>query len=272
MNRDALFAVLRKDLLAVTRSRGVMIPIVLVPVVMLVLLPLLVTFAPQLGNLPGNTLSELQTFLERAPAALKASVAGYGPAQQVAVLALVYFFAPLYLILPLMVSSVIAADSFAGEKERKTLEALLYTPTSDRELFLAKALSPWLAAVLIGLLGFAVYSVVGNLVAWNLLGRLLFPNWLWAALALWLGPAVAALSLGVTVLVSARVNTFQEAMQLGGVIVLPVVALVIGQATGVMYVSTGLVLLMGLVVWALNALVLTLAFRLFRRDNLASRL
>jgi ABC-type Na+ efflux pump permease subunit len=39
-----------------------------------------------------------------------------------------------------MVSSVLAADSFAGEKERKTLEALLYTPTTDRELFTAKLL------------------------------------------------------------------------------------------------------------------------------------
>ena len=63
------------------------------------------------------------------------------------VLILVYFFAPFYLILPLMVASVIAADSFAGEKERKTLEALLYTPTTDGELFLAKMLSAWTPAV-----------------------------------------------------------------------------------------------------------------------------
>jgi ABC-type Na+ efflux pump permease subunit len=272
MNPEALRAIVRKDLTAVARSRAVLIPLIMVPVIMLVLIPALAAFAPRLTELPGSTLSQFQTFLERAPAGLKASLAGYTPAQQIVVLSLVYFLAPLYLIVPLMVSSVIAADSFAGEKERKTLEALLYTPTSDRELFLAKALSPWLAAVAVGLLGFLVYSGVANLVTLLTLDRLLFPNALWLALALWLGPALAGLSLGTTVLVSARVNSFQEAFQLGGVIVLPVVGLLIGQVTGLMYFSVGLVLLLGLLVWVLDAVVLHLAFRLFRRDQLAARL
>ena len=32
-----------------------------------------------------------------------------------------YLFAPMFLIMPLMLSSIIAAESFAGERERKTL-------------------------------------------------------------------------------------------------------------------------------------------------------
>ena len=39
-----------------------------------------------------------------------------------------YLLAPLFLIVPLMVSAVLAADAFAGEKERKTLERLLHLP------------------------------------------------------------------------------------------------------------------------------------------------
>ncbi len=46
-----------------------------------------------------------------------------------------------------------------------------------------------------------------------------------------------ALGLGVTVLVSARVSSFQEAFQLDGIIVLPILALVIGQVAGVMIFS-----------------------------------
>ena len=57
------------------------------------------------------------------------------------VLMLGFLFAPMFLILPLMVASIIGADSIVGEKERKTLEALLYTPATDRELYLAKLLS-----------------------------------------------------------------------------------------------------------------------------------
>ena len=39
-----------------------------------------------------------------------------------------YLLAPLFLIVPLMVSAVLAADAFAGEKERRTLESLLHLP------------------------------------------------------------------------------------------------------------------------------------------------
>ena len=59
-----------------------------------------------------------------------------------------------------MTSAVIAADSFAGEKERKTLEALLYTPTTDLELFTGKVLAPWLAAVAVSTIGYVVFVAV----------------------------------------------------------------------------------------------------------------
>lgn len=269
--RGAIEAILRKDLKAVTRARGVLVPLIIVPVIMLVLLPALVGLLPTLP-LSEPDLKELDGFLASAPEGLKAALARYGPVERLVFLALVYFVAPLYLIVPLMVSSVIAADSFAGEKERKTLEALLYTPTTDRELFLAKVLAPWVAAVSVGLLGFAVYSVVGNVVSFLTMRELLFPNALWLLLAFWLGPSVAGLGLVSTVLVSSRVSSFQEAFQLGGVVVLPVVALMISQLTGLLYFSVGMAALLGLVVWLLDGALLVLAFGTFRRDRLASRL
>ena len=57
-----------------------------------------------------------------------------------------------------MASSVIASDSFAGEKERKTIEALLATPLSDSELFVGKVLVAFIPAVLVTFASFAVYS------------------------------------------------------------------------------------------------------------------
>ncbi len=92
------------------------------------------------------------------------------------VFALVYMLAPMFLIMPLMVSSILAADSFAGEKERKTLEALLYTPTTDRELFTAKLLGAWLTAVIVALLSFVVYAVMVNAAGWHSIGHLFFPT------------------------------------------------------------------------------------------------
>ena len=153
----------------------------------------------------------------------------------------------MYLILPLMVSSVVAADSFAGEKERRTLEALAYTPTTDRELLLAKMLAGWFPGVMVGIGGFVVYTIVADLVALQVVGQLILPNLFWLLLAFWVGPAAAGLGLGVTVLVSSRVNTFQEAYQMGSLIVLPVVILMIGQIAGVFYLSDWLVLAIGAV-------------------------
>jgi ABC-type Na+ efflux pump permease subunit len=185
---------------------------------------------------------------------------------------LAYLFAPLYLILPIMVSSVIAADSFAGEKERKTLEALVYTPTTDRELLLAKVVGGWVPAVLVGLVGFVVYTVVADAVAWPLAGRLILPNTTWVLMAFWVGPAAAALALGATVLVSARVNTFQDAYQVGSLVVLPVVILVLAQALGALVLNASFVALLGAVLWVLSLGVFLVGASKFTRSAMIARL
>src|SRR4030042_6106143 len=71
-----------------------------------------------------------------------------------------YFFAALFLTMPVMASSVIASDSFAGEKERKTIEALLATPISDGELFLGKVLVSFIPAMIVTIASFISYSIV----------------------------------------------------------------------------------------------------------------
>jgi len=272
MNTRAIRAIVRKDLKVTFQNKGVMIPLIVVPVIMFVALPALVGLTPLLGEGPGSPLADLQMLLENIPPALEQTLGGYSPMQQVVVLALVYFLAPMYLIVPLMVASVIAADSFAGEKERKTLEALLYTPTTDRELLLGKLLSAWLPAVAVGLVGFVFYSLVANIAGWSTMGGIFFPTLMWMVLALWVAPAVAGLGLVVTVLISARAEGFQDAYQMSAIIVLPLLLLIIGQATGVMYLSTGLVLLLGAVLWFLDGLLLWWGGRWFRRGELFGRL
>jgi ABC-2 type transport system permease protein len=272
MNARAISAIVRKDLRVVMQTKGVMIPLIIVPIVMLVVMPGLAALLPSFSATPGDPLGDMREFLAMVPAELRAELAVYNELQQIVVLAVLYFLAPMYLIVPLMVASVIAADSFAGEKERKTLEALLYTPTSDRELFVGKMLSAWLPAVAVAWIGFVFYGLVANIAGWPVMGQIFFPNLTWIVLALWVAPAVAGLGLGVTVVVSARAQSFQEAYQLGGVVVLPILFLVIGQATGVMYFSLGLVLLLGLVVWAADLLILSYGSKAFSRGQIIARI
>ena len=53
MNARAIRAIVRKDLMVVLQSKAVLLPIVVVPLVMLLVLPVLASFAPHLINLPG---------------------------------------------------------------------------------------------------------------------------------------------------------------------------------------------------------------------------
>ena len=217
-------------------------------------------------------MQEMQTFFDMMPKDLQQSLAGYNENQMMIVVLLTYFLAPMYLIVPLMVASVIASDSFAGEKERKTLEALLYSPTSDRDLFVGKMLAAWIPAVIVAWLGFVLYSVVANVAAWQTMGEIFFPNLMWIVLALWVAPAVAGLGLGVTVLVSARAQSFQEAYQISGIVVLPVLLLIVGQATGLMYFSLGLVLLLGLAFWVVALAVLWYGGKAFSRGQVIAKI
>lgn len=268
MNSRAVRAVIRKDLLGVVRSRGVMIPMIIVPLIFFVLIPMLTSLAPGMINMPGLSVGEFSEFIDTMPAGLQETLQGYNEGQSILVMMLVYLFAPMFLIVPLMVSSVIAADSFAGEKDRKTIEALLYTPLTDRELFLSKILSAWIPALLVSLLGFLIYSLSANIAGWGTMGKVFFPNWMWVVLVIWVAPAAAGLGLSTMVLVSSRVKGFQEANQIGGVVVLPILLLVIAQAAGVMYFSIGLVGLVGAVLWIVDGVLFWWGAKTFQRERM----
>ena len=265
MNRRAIAAIVRRDLRLVARARAVVVPLITVPVIFFVAFPIGAYFAVRAG---GEALRELEPLLEVLPPEITATL-GSGPiARQLLVYLFDYQFATFFLIVPLMVCAVIAADSFAGEKERKTLEALLYTPTSDRELYLAKLLGPWLASIAVSWLSYVAYAVIVNLLAAGEIGRPVAITPLWLLVLVWLGPAVGALAISVLVVVSARVRGFQEASQLGGAIVLPVVALIVAQLVGLVVLDARLAALLGLVVWLIAAAVLLVASRGFRRERL----
>ena len=269
MNWRAVKAIAGKDLIVLRHAKGVLVPLIVVPALFLVVLPLLASFAPMTLNDPGA--NDLRELIESLPASLEARLSGYNDEQRLVVLLLGYLFAPLYLILPLMVASVVAADAFAGERERRTLEALVYTPTSDRELLVGKLLAGFLPAVAVAWIGLLLYSLVANLAAWRVMGAIFLPNAMWAVLGFYVAPGVAALGLGATVIVSLRVNTFQEAYQVGALVVLPLILLVVGQAAGVVVLSPLFALGLGTAVWLSALALLAWGARGFRRAELMAR-
>jgi hypothetical protein len=95
---------------------------------------------------------------------------------------------------------------------------------------------------------------------------------MWLVLVLWVAPAAAGLGLAAIVLVSSRVMSFQEAYQLSGMIVLPVVALMLAQVAGLLYLSLPVLLLGGLVLWVIDVALLWYGARTFQRQELMAKL
>ncbi len=59
---------------------------------------------------------------------------------------LTFMMIPFFLMVTIINSMVTAANSFVGEKERNTLETLLFAPISIKELFIGKVLSSFIPA------------------------------------------------------------------------------------------------------------------------------
>jgi ABC-2 type transport system permease protein len=276
MNRAAVWAIARKDLTSVLRNKGVRTPLLVAPIIILVLLPLLLVGGGEIltrgGVVPLDDVAAAP-FQQLGDPEFQEQVTGAVPeGARWGVFVLEVFLAPLFLLVPLMVATVVAADSFAGERERGTLEALLHTPTTDRELLTGKFLAAWLPAVSVAWVGFAVYSVLANVLMWPRLGYVFFPSPTWLLLAFWVAPAISALGLGVMVIASSRVNSLQAAHQIGSLVVLPILLLLIVQISGALLLAPLLVTVMGALLWLAAAGALVAGSGSLKRQALAVRI
>jgi len=258
-----------KDLLEVKQNKSVILSLGLVPLLIMVVMPMVMLIvASSSGSADAFKDPDIQMMFERMPATISNELAGMNDVQVTMAMMLGYLFAPMFLILPLVFSASIAAESFAGERERKTLEALLYTSASDAELFIGKALAAFVPAVLIAWVSFALYIVVLNAAGYPLFGRIWFPFVSWYPLVFWVTPALAAVGVGATVLISAKVQTFMGAYQTSGSLVVLVLGLFAGQASGVLYLSAGVGLIIGLVFWLAAGVLIFLSIQQFNRKSL----
>lgn len=269
MNWRAVWAVVRRDLTVVLGSKAVVLPAVIVPAVLLIGLPAVAGLTPNLVDAAST--GDLDALDALLPSDAAAELSD-DPGLRAAELLVTYLFAPMVLLVPVMFAAVIAADAVAGEKERGSLEGLLLTPLSDRELVVAKLLAAWLPAAVLGVGGAVVYATVANLAVGTQVDRLVLPTPAFAVMALVVGPAFAAAALAAVLLTSVRVDSTQAAFQIGGVVILPVVALVASQAVGALLLSVPLLLVATVVALAVAAALVGVAARRMARPRLGERL
>jgi ABC-2 type transport system permease protein len=181
--------------------------------------------------------------------------------------------------MPLFLVTGMIADSFAGERERHTLETLLASRLSDRAILLGKVLAGMSYSLAMTVILLTVGLITVNVSDWT--GTLaLYPPLTLVGFFIF-GTLGAALVAGIGVLVSLRAATVRQAAQslsmgillLVWIPILGVQFLPDSVKVSVMNVLTRLddrlvvpALLIGLAV--LDAVVLALAFSRFQRDRL----
>lgn len=259
----ALWAIASKDMRAVGANIQVWLPMLLLPVIFGVVIPGILLWALRAKGIEG--LGDIR-FFEMLPESIK--LARASEEQQIAHFILNYMFAPFFLLIPLMAASVISADSFAGEKERGTLESLLFSPVDVRTLLIGKALAAFLPAFGLASVTLLLSAIVANLVGWPLFGALFFPNVNWIPLMLLVIPALSLAAILMNVFISAKVATFQAAYQLGGLVVLPALALVFGQVSGILLLRLPVIFLIGAVLVVIDVVLLAVLRRRLDRAQL----
>ena len=140
---------------------------------------------------------------------------------------LVSIFSSFFVLTAVALPTIIASYSFIGEKLEKSLEPLLATPTTDGELLFGKSLGafiPCIGATYVGELIFVV-AIDG----WSImnLGTLLLPTVYWALVTGIVIPLACVLSVEANIIISSRVNDIRAAQQIGGIIILPLLALAV---------------------------------------------
>lgn len=260
MNGSQL-AIIKKDFQEAWGIKMARTSMLVVPIVMVVFLPAMFMTICLLAP------EEMNTDMESVIAALPAQFANATPSQSAYYYMVNMICQPIFLMIPMMVGTISAASSFVGEKERGTIESILLTPLSVRQIFTAKVLGCSLLALAVTGISFVVFTVI-MLIGNVLVGISAFPSISWAILILVLCPAVTVLGVSFMVLVSSKAKTFVEAQQMAGFIVLPVILLIIGQVTGIMMLSPVVLAIVALIIILADILMLRYATSTFTAEKL----
>jgi len=166
---------------------------------------------------------------------------------------------------PISFSLVIALESFVGEKERNTLEALLSTPITDRALYFGKVLSSLALPVVGSLLAMGIYTfglprATGHAVPLDLLGQIFL-----LILTLALGMVAGA------VVVSSNTTSVRAANLLASFIVIPAMLLISFQALVILWEQRHVLWYIAAAQALVDAALVRMGVQLFNREELLSR-
>lgn len=260
MRASIVWTVLRREWIETLRNR-LLLSTILLPPIILTVAPILLGAAVGSRALPEELAAQVLAQKPEWAAFTPGELAGAFAVQQ---------FLVFFLLMPAYIPLSIATFSIIGEKQARSLEPVLAAPIRTVELLAGKAIAALVPGLLAGWVSYLVFVALASLVYGpSLFGVVTDPSWL--AGVFLLGPAVGLSSVVAGVIVSARVNDPRVAQQIGGVVIVPIIALVLVQATGTLLVGAAGYVLLTAVVLAISLVGLRIGVRLFDREAILTR-
>jgi ABC-type Na+ efflux pump permease subunit len=258
------WVIARTDLHQFVQARDFWLPLSIVALLFFVIIPtFLLLIISTIKDV--KLVNQLSDVVGSLPADLKHSVKGQkGPVQASYALA-VYLFAPLAIIVPLTVSSAVGAHTIIGERERGSGEFLAHSPATERQIYLGKLMASLIPGYFTAAVGFAMYSLVVNLIVGPQVGGWFFPTGNWWILVLWVLPPFIAIALAVILAISARVSSAAAAQQSSALATLPLIVIAYGVSSNTIFKGQILAFAIGGLAWAVAL------FALWRASSAVSR-
>jgi ABC-2 type transport system permease protein len=174
------------------------------------------------------------------------------------------------LLIPVMISVSVTTFSIVDEKLSGSLEALLATPVKTWELLLGKALAGAIPSLIVTWICSGIFLLVVRAMGWgHLLDMVLTPVWF---ISLFLfTPAITILSFLLGVIGSSKAKDAKGAQNLVTLVVVPVLALIAIQVTGIIWFSTISALTLAFGLALVDLIVLRIAVQLFQRESIVVR-
>ena len=231
-------AIIKKDLLSIVSNKNILVGLIIVPLVFTVFFPAL--FITLMYFVPDQ-MTDLEQVLSMLPEEMISDDINH----TIIVFLLDNIMPVFFTIIPIMASTVMAASSFVGEKEKSTLETLLYCPLSLTQIYQAKVWASFFLSMGVTFVSFIMMLITVETGLLLTTGSMIIPGLSWLFTLLVVAPAVTLLAITLIVTGSAKAKSFEDAQQRALFLILPLILIIVGQFTGIILINEWYLLIAG---------------------------
>ncbi len=128
---------------------------------------------------------------------------------------------PMFFYMPAVLANALATDSFAGEKERKTIETTFTLPCSTATLVVAKLIVIMIPQFLFILGGFIIVGAISNVILLSYKTIIIFNEWIWYLVVFLVAPVFVTMFTLLGILTSIKTRSLKGAQSISSIPMIP---------------------------------------------------